>query len=85
MEKYRQYFLHCNGNLVHVFKKNYVPSIEDVQKVLIDRVRLYAPAVRQSCESIDQDLKVSDGLNGIYAHLEIMERPRQVTKNGKLS
>lgn len=76
MKPYRQYFLHCNGRLVHVFKKNYVPNIEDVQNVLIERVGLYAPAVRQSCESIDQDLKIADGLNGIYAHLEVMERPR---------
>ncbi|EPY4328990.1 hypothetical protein ACXDJA_002617 [Klebsiella variicola] len=75
MKKYRQYFLHCNGNLVHVFKKNYVPSIEDVQNVLIDRVGFYGPAVRQSCDVIGNDLKISNGLNGIYAHLEVMERP----------
>lgn len=60
---------------MHVFKKNYAPNIEDVQNVLIDRVGLYGPAVRQSCEAIGNELKISNGLYGIYAHLEVMERP----------
>lgn len=70
MSEYKQYFLHCNGALVHVFKKNHMPTIDEIQDVLTDRVGLYGPAVMQSCEKISDDLSISSGLNGIHAHLE---------------
>lgn len=73
MKPYKQYFMFNNGQLVHVFKKNVIPTVEMVQDVLINYSGLYECAVRQSIQNIDENLRVGYGLNGIDVHLQIIE------------